>query len=279
MRFFSRFAGRIACALVTLPALTGAGVARADDALAPDADRILAASAARVIPPRPWLYLDDPTLPSPLAVVVFSRATLGGADASPARPFGSDAAHAGGLVESGAEVGLLPWLSIAASGYASTVAPIGEGGAGLVAGLRVAPFAGDGPTRLVLSAGVLRDLTGAAGAWGRVAVSRDWCALRLAATVHGERIFATGRDSADVGASAGASYAATRTLRLGVEYVGQDLEEMVDNEAEGGARHFLGPTVALELLEKRLTINVGPAVGVSRSGVSGAGRAGIGYAF
>ena len=41
------------------------------------------------IAPRPWLYLDDPSLAAPMHALAFSRATYT-ADPSPTRPFGAN---------------------------------------------------------------------------------------------------------------------------------------------------------------------------------------------
>ena len=67
-----------------------------------------------------------------------------------------------------------------------------------------------------------------------MAASYDLGRLRLATNVHAERAFASGRDNVDVLLLAGASYRVLDEIRIGVEYVGQDLEEALDDE--GGAR-------------------------------------------
>ena len=65
-------------------------------------------------------------------------------------------------------------------------------------------------------------------------------------------------------------------FRAGVEWVGQDLEETFGDEAEGGARQFIGPTAALQLLQDRLTIVAGPSVGLSSRIAERAGPVGSG---
>jgi hypothetical protein len=235
-----------------------------------------ATSPAPEVAPRPWLYLDDPSLPAQLHVIAFTRATYA-RDDSPTRPFGANLARPGGIVEAGAEVGLLPRLSLAASGFGGG----DQMGFGALAGLRFEPFAGlfSPSTHLVFSGGYLRELNGGDGAWARVGFAQDISRLRLGATVHGEHVFATGRDAVDVLVMAGASYNIVGPLRAGLEYVAQDLEETFSDEAEGGVRQFLGPQMALELLDKRLSIAAGPAMGLNSQSPKFSGRFALAYEY
>jgi hypothetical protein len=228
------------------------------------------------VAPRPWLYLDDPSLPAPLHVIAFTRATYA-KDESPTRPFGANLSRPGGILEGGAEVGLFPKLSLAASGFGGG----DQMGFGALAGLRFEPFAGlfSPSTHLVFSGGYLRELNGGDGAWARVGFAQDISRLRLGATVHGEHVFATGRDAVDILVMAGASYNVVGPLRAGLEYVAQDLEESFSDEAEGGVRQFLGPQVALELLDKRLSIGAGPAMGLNAQSPKFSGRFALAYEY
>ncbi len=98
-----------------------------------------------------------------------------------------------------------------------------------------------------------------------MAGSYDIDRLRLAANVHAEHPFAAGRDPVDVLLMAGASYRALDELRFGVEYVGQDLEEAFESTGpDGGGRNFVGPTIAIDLLEDQLQLVAGGAVGLDR---------------
>ena len=92
-------------------------------------------------------------------------------------------------------------------------------------------------------------------------------------------MFADGRDAVDVMVQAGASYRIVSVLRAGVEYVGQDLEEAFNSGAEGGARHFVGPTASLQLLSDCLTASAGPAFGLSDRSPRVLGRMAVAYAF
>jgi hypothetical protein len=256
--------------------LLSATAARAGDDEAPPRDVVeKAATPEPTVAPQPWLYLDDPALPGALRVVARSRVTYTDS-ASPSRPFGANVARSGAVVEVGAEAGLLPWLSVLADASGAASRPE----MGLVAGFRVAPIAISGGTHLVISAGYLRELSGGSGAWGRVSITEELGRARLAATAHAERVFLPGRDAIDVMVMAGVSYEVLRPLRLGVEYVAQDLEGALDpEEAERGVRHFVGPTASLELLARRLSVTAGPAIGLSRESPALLGRVGVAYAY
>ncbi len=119
--------------------------------------------------------------------------------------------------------------------------------------------------RLMVSGAFLREFGAALGAFGELTASYDLGRVRLAASLHGERVFAPGRDPIDLYAVAGASVRVARPLRLGVEYVAQDLEELGDGAAEGGARHYVGPDVALALHKSRLLLTAGSAVQIAHS--------------
>jgi hypothetical protein len=248
---------------LVLALLLVAPSARAADE--PQAEAPPVASAA----PKPWLYLDDPTLPR--AASAFTRVTY---TQSHAAPFAADVARPGAVLEAGAEASLLPWLSVVATGAGAGDAFGGSGG------LRVSLLPREASTHLVVAAGGARELSGDAAAWGRIAFGQDIGRARVGAMVHGEHAFGSSRDALDVTVSAGASAAIVGPLRAGVEWVGQDLEGAVDrDEAEGGMRHFAGPTAAVELLGKRLTIGAGPAFGLSHNAPPIVVRGQAAYAF
>jgi hypothetical protein len=252
--------------------------ARADG---PPPDELKVTAPEPEIAPRSWVYMDDPTTPAAWRATTFARVTATGSGGSTSRPFGADIAHPGSMFEVGGELGVTPWLSLAATGYTSTFGPADNGAFGSMVGLRAAPFASAWrTTHLVMSGGFLHGLSGGNGAWGRVSIAQDIGRVRLGSTVHGEKIFAAGHDSVDVMVMAGASYAVAGPLRAGVEYVAQDIEGAVDRaEADGGMRHFVGPTAGVELMGKRLTINGGPAVGLSKGSPPFLGRVAVAYAF
>ena len=254
---------------------------------------------------RTWLYVDDARIPAPLKVIgmfnasytnVGSPTRIGGA--STYNALALNTAQPGAMVGVGGEVGLFSHVSIA------TMVQMGAGGdgpspsVGVVAGLRVQAFPSAWEnTHMVVSAGYLREAWqgarydsdarrwyagkpfGDSGAWAQVAFARDFDRLRLATMVHVEHVFAEGRDPLDLMVQAGLSYRVVGGFRLGAEYVGQDLEEVGDAEAEGGVRHFLGPTASLQVLRDRLSIVAGPSFGLSRVSPQVLGRAAVAFAF
>jgi hypothetical protein len=266
---------------------------------------------------RTWLYVDDARIPAPLHLVVLSNVSytnvgsptrLGGV--STYNSLGMNTAQPGAMVGIGGEMGLFSHVSI------MTTVQIGFGGqgelgngpqgpiqvpspnAGLIAGLRVQAFPSAWKhTHLVVSAGYLREAWqgpvydddtnmwkpgkpyGDSGAWAQVAFSQDIDRVRLAATMHVEHVFAEGRDPLDVMVQAGASCRVAGGFRLGAEYVGQDLEESINPGAEGGVRHFIGPTASLQVVRDRLSLVAGPSFGLSAHSPEVLGRAAASLGF
>ncbi|HLK41644.1 MAG TPA: hypothetical protein VKU41_33075 [Polyangiaceae bacterium] len=275
--------------------------ARADEAAPPDvppADR----AASRAID-RSWLYLDDARVAQPGAVVGSTSVAYTNVGSNPDptsqpyRAFAGNTAQPGALASVGAEVGVLPRISLDALGQMQVG---GEGPGvhpGALAGARfdltppswsaVHMTASGGYLRETWSTPsdsmprelLMRDSGGANGAWASFAVAADVQRLRLGVTTLGEHVFAPGRDAVDIMLQAGMSYRALRWLRAGVEWVGQDLEESFADASEGGARHFVGPTAAVQLLQDRLTIVAGPSVGLSSRSPSLLGRLAVAYGF
>lgn len=251
---------------------TTAGVAQAEAPLSEG-------RGAAPIAERPWLHMQDATIPAPGAFVAATGGTYASTNPSVTRPFASNLAGPGGTADASVEAGVLPRLSVHATGVFGGLGTSAGASAGLVAGARFAVLAG-GPGRLTLGAGYLRELGGENGAWVRAIASYDFGALRLASQLHAEKIFAPRRDEVDLMVSAGASLRLSNIVRTGVEYVAQDLEGFFDREeAEGGVRHFLGPTASMELLQKRLVISGGPAMGLSYDSPKILGRLTASYAF
>jgi hypothetical protein len=137
------------------------------------------------------------------------------------------------------------------------------------------------PFRFTVAAAAFREGKGGAfGTWARAAASYDFGPLRVAGNLHFEKAFASARDRVDILALAGVSYRVASAFRLGAEYVGQDLEDAIEREeAEGGARHFLGPTAALDLQAGRLQLVAGPAFGLNERSPRFLGRVGLVASF
>ncbi len=276
-------------------------VARADEPASvdmPSTDR----PSPRAID-RSWLYLDDARVADPGAVIGMTSVAYANVGSNPDptsepyRAFAANTAQPGALATLGAEVGVLPRVSLEALGQVQLG---GEGpgvNPGAIAGARFELSPPSWRTlHLLASAGYLRETwsapspdanahgpaatgAGANGAWASFAVAWDLERVRLGLTTLGEHVFAPGRDGVDIMLEAGVSYRVVSWFRAGVEWVGQDLEETFDDGAEGGARQFVGPTASLQLLQDRLSIVAGPAIGLSSRAPNVLGRLAVAYGF
>ena len=229
---------------------------------------------------RPFVYALDPTTPSRGdASVEYGVAFASGVSAERPLPagLGYDGAVHGVTVAYGVTARFAPFVT------ARVLQPSGEGRSsegGGAAGFRFQLTDPVSPFRLTVAAAGARELGGAFGAWGRVAASYDVARVRFVGNVHAERAFATRRDAVDVILIAGASYRALDFLRVGGEYVGQDVEEPTSSGPEGGARHYAGPTVALDLGGGAFQLVAGPAFRLGHNaGGNVLGRAALLAAF
>jgi hypothetical protein len=279
-----------------------AGEARADEPSPVDKPSVERAAVHAI--DRTWLYLDDARVVEPASVIASSSVayTSVGSNpdptSAPYRAFAFNTAQPGALLSLGGEVGLIPRLSVEAMGQAQLGGETSGANPGAVAGLRVqlSPQSWTG-THVLASGGYLRETWSAPtrdaasgelgagqphgdnGAWFQLAGSFDLKQLRFGLTAHGEHVFADARDGVDIMIKTGASYRVVDWLRLGVEWVGQDLEGAFNGDAEGGARHFVGPTAALQLLQQRLSVVAGPSIGLSDRSPKLLGRLAVAYGF
>jgi hypothetical protein len=216
---------------------------------------------------QPFAYIVDPHGPAPKQLLL-GYALAFSSSAGAVRPvpgnFDQEAVvHALSLA-----VGVAPRLSI--YGDAMIAEPIGHSDVGAVAvqaGVRVllTPPRWE-RLRLVVQAGMLREFGADYGVVGEVTGSYDIGRVRLAATMHAEHIFASGRDPIDLYSVVGASVRVLSVLRVGAEYVAEDIEEAgTDDDAERGVRHYLGPNMALALYHRRVLVTTGAAVQAART--------------
>src|SRR5882672_1749242 len=213
---------------------------------------------------RTWLFQDEARVPAPLQAVAFSRLTYS-AGSSPTRPFATNLGNPGAMLELGGEIGLFRSVSVQFTGAQGEVQSSNASGTGALVGLRWGALQ-ERSTRLVVSAGYLHELTGGDGAWSSVLFEQDISRVRMTLSVLGEHVFGQGRDGIDILVRAGADTAIVGPLRVGLEYVGQDLEELATEEAEGGARHLVAGVIGVKLLSERLSIVGGPAVNLASEG-------------
>jgi len=134
----------------------------------------------------------------------------------------------------------------------------------------------DSPWRAAVLAGGLREgWSNAWGAWMRASGSFSTGPFLAEANAYVEHVFAPGRDAVDYMGMLGVSYRVVPFLRVGAEYVGQDLEGLVDPEAEGGARMGLGPDLALDIDHGRFQVVVAALFGLNAISPTAVVRAGL----
>ena len=127
---------------------------------------------------------------------------------------------------------------------------------------------GDIPVDLALGPGFRHEYQGTNVLLGRIIVGRRFESSQLYGNVLLEKPFAADRDDIDVLLTVGWSYSVSSEIRLGFEAVGQDLEGFWDeDEAEGGATLFLGPTAVLAVPSSswRFTLGAGPILRATTS--------------
>jgi hypothetical protein len=232
------------------------------------ADRALAVedraptTEARAPVEQPFLYMVDPHGPAPKQVLA-GYALAFSSSAGAIRPISGNFDSEGVVHALSLEVGVVERLRV----FAQTMIAESLGGTSEVNAVAVQVGARVLVTppswqrfRLMLTGAFLREFGAALGAFGEVTASYDVGRVRIAASLHGERVFAAGRDPIDLYAVAGVSVRVARVVRVGVEYIAQDLEELGDDEAEGGARSYVGPDLALALLKNKLLVTAGGAV-------------------
>lgn len=194
---------------------------------------------------RPFAFVVDPSTPRAGAVAV-GYAVGVGSGISADRPIPVVLQAAGLSNQFSVGYGVTSWFEPLAEVMA--VSSNGSTATSAVLGMKFQLTAPDSPWRAAVLTGALREgASGANGMWLRASGSWGAGPLLIEANAYVERVFLTGRDSLDYAVMGGASYRLMGWLRLGAEYVGQDLEEMGASGAEGGARQAVGPNLAFDL--------------------------------
>jgi hypothetical protein len=228
--------------------------------------------------PSEWIYLDAARLQPPKGVLPFSRLTLVEPSTGAYRPLAGGLTPGSFVEESGAEATVSGSISVWMSGSRPGLIADDAARSGMMAGAKWALVLGDAAS-VAASAGMMRELGGSYGTWMRFSIGRDAGPLRLGATMHGEHVFSAARDDLDLMIIVGASYAVSGPLRLGLESLAQDIEEVSSNGAENGARWMAGPTLGLELQQRSLWIGVGPALGLTHGAPQSISRFALAYGF
>lgn len=233
---------------------------------------------------RPFLFASDTRTPRTLEALATYRVTWGASGNGALRPIGAAAlGQAGFLHEVGGEIGLNDRLSLRMYGVISD--PSTSGLAGPATGTVGGEVRGrlwntaDQRHQLTVAVGALRELSGSLAFQARVIGTLRFGNLRLVGDLLVERSTRRAADDLDVVLVTGASYAVRPWLRAGVEYVGQDLEGLWDDEEIEGVRHMAGPVLALVSERYGLQMVAGPAFGLSSTSPGLIVRAGVQYAF
>jgi hypothetical protein len=307
--------------LATTTLTSSVADAAVDPSSGPNPDVVISDAPDKHAIDRTWLYADDARVPAPLTVIATASTSYTSVSSDAFRPggylvptkysaFDSNTAQPGVMQAVGAELGIIPHVSVVGLAELELAGETSHPNPGGIAGLRflLTPLAWT-HLHIVASAGYLREAwegpifeddiatctsgakascwtpgnpNGDNGMWFQGAISGDVGRLRMVGNLHAEHVFATGRDPLDIMVDLGATYRFIGELRAGVEWVGQDLEEVFSPGAEGGARMFVGPIASYQLLRERLSIAAGPALGLSQTpgeAPNFIGRVGASYAF
>ena len=122
--------------------------------------------------------------------------------------------------------------------------------------------------RFGTSLGVIREFSSDVVALSRFNIAYETLSWKIAANGRFEHAFAAGRDPVDVITSIGLQRKIIGQLFGGVEAIGQDLEGLWEtDEAEGGAKVLLGPSLSFAPLGSRLafSLSAGPIFYVTHS--------------
>jgi hypothetical protein len=137
------------------------------------------------------------------------------------------------------------------------------------------------PVAISVGAGYQIDAVYDSAITGVVAISADFGRVNVVADLRAAHYFAPGRDPIDVFITAGALVRATRWLRVGAEYVGEELEGVdgADRDNSPGGRHYVGPTAVVQLLHGRLRLNATGGVVLVQDRAGALARGGLAYLF
>ncbi len=224
---------------------------------------------------RPFAFLTDPSTPSAGVFTASYRFGLG-SGISADRPIPVVLQNQGvsntlalgygitGALEAMANVSIHPG--------AATNSLVGDG----VVGVKLQLTHPDSRWRAAVLAGALREGESRSfGAWAQATGSFSAGPVLLEANAYLEHVFAQNRDALDYLGMLGASYRVLDGLRVGAEFVGQDLEEIADPGAEGGARMGVGPDVAVDLYRGRIQLVVAALFGLNSVSPGAMARVGI----
>lgn len=111
--------------------------------------------------------------------------------------------------------------------------------------------------RLGAGLGVRRDFSDVKSMLSRITFSYEAPRWKTTGNLLFEKAFASNRDKIDLITSIGAQYCLSKGFYGGIEAVGEDLEGLWDKEeAEGGAKILIGPSLNLTPLKSKFSFSV-----------------------
>lgn len=122
--------------------------------------------------------------------------------------------------------------------------------------------------RLGAGLGLSRDYEGVGALFSRLTTSYENPFWRANVNLVFEKAFSSDRDAIDVTTSIGIQYQVFNNLFAGIEAISEDLEGLwEDDEAEGGAKVFIGPSINLSPSKSRFTFALagGPVINAVQS--------------
>jgi hypothetical protein len=141
------------------------------------------------------------------------------------------------------------------------------------------------PVAIAVGAGYQADALLQSAVTGSVAVTAKTGPIDSTASVRLLHYFHPDRDPVDVVVSTGFLARATRHLQLGAEYVGEELEalsgeeEEDEEEADGGDRHYVGPTGVVTVADGRVRLNATAGVVIAPGVIGPLVRGSVGFRF
>lgn len=237
---------------------------------------------------RPYVFVQDPNGPVDTEIEAVTALNVGASASGAVRFIDPTVSRRGVVQQIGAQAGVTPWLAVGAFGLIglgnTADNPVEATGGGYLSFTLIRPDAEvhDGGS-LGLALWALREFEGvfAMSAF----INGSWVADRLsvAGNLQLERRFTSSADPLDVIVRLATNYGVLKdrdALRLGVEYVGQDLEDAIEEEeAEGGAAHLFALSATSTLDEGRLSLGIAPGIVVGPGAIGFGGRFTASYRF
>jgi hypothetical protein len=137
------------------------------------------------------------------------------------------------------------------------------------------------PVAISVGAGYQIDAVYDSAVTGVVAISGNFGRINLVFDLRAAHYFAAGRDPIDVYITTGALVRANRWLRVGAEYVGEELEGVTgdDRDSSPGGRHYVGPTAVVQFLRGKLRLNATGGAVFAQGRAGALARGGLAYLF